>query len=1109
MKQRLFAVVFVCLVLVAAAAAQTSTTGQIAGVVKDPSGAVISGAKLTLTGPSGAQEQATADAEGRFRLPLLTPGAYTLSIEASGFRAAKVESVQVNVTDTTEVSIPLALQTANETLDISAAPPLVDTDNPTAGRVIAETQVKQLPLPTRNFQQLLALSPGAVTSLTNNTEMGRGDATIYVNGQRGTSNNVVIDGVGVNSPGTNSTPNLSVPSPDAVQEFIVQTSLYDATQGRNSGGNVALVTKSGTAQFHGSAFEFFRNRSLNANDYFLNQKGIKKPVLNRNQFGGTFGGPLIKDRTFFFVSYQGTRERNGASLSNSLSFPFLPAGLTNDRSDAAITALGTAYGAAFINPITKKMLQATLPGGGYLIPSAAPSCSGPACAAVINPTALVSSPQSIVSRFREDQFNTNIDQKINDKNTLTGKFFFSNTPQFQGIWNFIGSNAFQLPGTGGGNIEFFNRVLSITDSHVFTPNLVNQARFGYSRIDGPGHAQEPFKNSDFGISNPLCTGSDHCGLATIQLTGAFTIGPYPLSDQRSTTQTYEWGDMISYTRGRHFIRAGAEMRRYLVDFYFNFWENGQINFSSFKNFMMGVPDFALLGNGIRNRDYRVLDFQSYVQDDFRLNDQVTLNFGARISRTGGISDTQNRLVNFDPAAFAQNTLPCTSAAPCTKGFSQVTGTLNPNVWNVAPRFGFAIKPTPSSKMVLRGGAGVYFDRPSTRLGNLQIFNFPMDIIGLSIPLATNLTTFLQSPFPNLANLNFPVASQAPSPVPYYSGGVSLGALGLNTPISGVYSDKNLRTPYVYQYNFGVQYELAKDMMLESGYVGSRGVKLLNVYSFSQGPTGTAPYTTANGFSNQKILNGFQQARTDANSHYDALQTSLTKRFSHGVQFLVAHTWSHSIDDISGAPTNEFVALPGDQQNRAANRATSDFDRRHRFVISGIYDLPKFYGGTSKFAQGVFNRWQTAGILTVQSGAPFSVVCQSGNTTFNRADFIPGGPAAKKTGGIEERALTSWFNPSAFAATCANAAPYGTSPRNFLVGPRQRNVDLSLTKFIPVTEKTTVEFRSEFFNAFNFVNFANPINTFTSGVPASFGTLGKVTSTSSGPRVIQFALKVSF
>ncbi|MGH9522619.1 MAG: TonB-dependent receptor, partial [Terriglobales bacterium] len=429
-------------------------------------------------------------------------------------------------------------------------------------------------------------------------------------------------------------------------------------------------------------------------------------------------------------------------------------------------------------------------------------------------------------------------------------------------------------------------------------------------------------------------------------------------------------------------------------------------------------------------------------------------------------------------------------------------------WNVAPRLGFAWRPAQNSKLVARGGVGVYFDRPSSRLGNLQIFNYPMDIVGLSVPLATNLTTFLSSPFPDLSGIKFPVSpATAPSPVPYYSGGVPLGAFGLWTPISGIFSDKNLRTPYVYQYNLGVQYEIAPDLLLETGYVGSRGVKLLNIYTFSQGPTGTAPYTTANGFSNQKILNGFQEAKTDANSVYNSWQTSLTKRFSHGLQFLASYTWSKSMDDISGAATNEFVALPGDQQNRASNRAISDFDRRHRFVFSGVYDLPNFYKGDSKAGQRILNKWETSGLLSWQSGAPFTVVCQSGNTTYNRADLVNGQTAAM-SGSVESR-LGGYFNTAAFSPTCANAAPYGTSPRNFLTGPRQRNVDLSIVKFIPLTEKTNMEFRTEFFNAFNLVNFANPVSGFTSAVPTSFATLGKITSTSSGPRVIQFALKFSF
>jgi Carboxypeptidase regulatory-like domain/TonB-dependent Receptor Plug Domain len=604
MKRATFAGILcfvLCLLLASIPAlAQTATTGQITGTVKDPTGAVIAGAKLNLASTAGEQRETTSDAEGFFRFPLLPPGGYTLKVSAPGFKVATFDNVMVKITQTTELSPEVALAGATEQISVSAEAPLVNAANSTTGRVIEDTQVRQLPLPTRNFQQLLALSPGTSANLSNNTELGRGDVNIDVNGQRATSNNVVVDGMEVNSPGTNSTPNLSVPAPDAIQEFIVQTSMYDASQGRNSGGNVAVVTKSGTDSFHGSVYEFFRNRVLNANDYFLNKAGVERPVLNRNQFGGTFGGPIIKDKTFFFVSYQGTRERNGASLSNSLSFPQIPAGLTDDRSAAAITS---TFGLP-VNPITLQLLQAKLPNGNYVIPSAAPNSE-------LTGT-LVSSPQSGVSRFREDQFNTNIDQMIGQKNRLSGKFFFSNTPQTQAIWNFIGSNAYQLQGFGG-DIEFFNRVLTISDTHTFSPRLLNQARFGYSRIDGPGSPNEPFKNSDFGITNPLCAGNPQfCGLSTIYVANMFTLGNYPLSDQRSTTQTYEFSDMISYTLGRHNLRFGGDYRRYLVDFFFNFYSRGYIQFGSFQNFLLGVPDFGLLGNGVRDRNYRASDLDLFL-----------------------------------------------------------------------------------------------------------------------------------------------------------------------------------------------------------------------------------------------------------------------------------------------------------------------------------------------------------------------------------------------------------------------------------------------------------------------------------------------------------------
>jgi hypothetical protein len=1101
MKQKLLAAL-ICLSLLLVSApcllAQTATTGQVIGTVKDPSGAVVPGATVTLTSAAGEKRETSADSEGNFRIPLVPPGNYSLTVNANGFAPMKAEGVVVKITETTQLTANLRVSSTQESVEITAEPPLVQTSSPTEGRVVGEMQIKQLPLPTRNFQQLLTLSPGTVAPISNNTEMGRGDALVSVSGQRTTSNNVLVDGTEINSAGTNGTTNISVPSPDAVQEFIVQTSLYDATTGRNTGGNIALVTKSGTNNFHGSAFEFFRNDALNANDFFLNRANRPRPVLKRNQFGGTLGGPIVKDKTFFFVSYQGTRERNGASLVNSLTTPLLPNSLTDNRSDAALASLATTYGAAALSPIAKGILQAKLPSGGYAIPS--PTAAG------ATTTSLIPSPLSGVSRYQEDQFNANIDQQISQANRLQGKFFYSRVPQFQSQFTFQGINAFQIPGYGG-SIEFNNRVFTLADTHVFNSNLINEARFGFSRINAPSVPQEPFTGSQFGITNPLCAGTpSFCAMPTIAVTNAFTIGSTTLADQRSTVETFQYSDMLSWTHGKHFLRFGGEVRHYDVNFFFNFYSRGQISFNTFKDFLQGTPALGFLGNGIRARHYRSTDVAWYVQDDYRVTDYLTVNAGMRFGRNGGISDRDGLLSNFDPTEYAAIGHACTTLTPCAtnNGFHLLNAgdTLNPNDWHAAPRAGFSLRPFKQDNFVVRGGAGVYFDRFSTRLANVQVFNYPTDIVSVTVS-----PTFA-NPFPNLANIQFPVAASVPSPVNYT-------AFNIPLPISGIYVDKNFRTPYVIQYNFGVQYEPVKNWMLDLGYVGNVGHKLVNVMTLNQGATGTAPYNTAAGlfgpaispgFSINKLLTaGFQLAQSNASSNYNSLQTSLTKRFSNGLQFLASYTWSRSIDYNSGqaGAGNELNVLPGDQQNMASQRGVSDFDRPHRFVLSGVYDFPKFYNGDSGFAKRVINDWELTSIMTFQSGAPFTVTCTSGSSTYNRADLTGTDP---NVSGSTESKLGGYFNTAAFKTTCANTAPYGTSPRNFLRGPGQKNIDLGIVKFIPVTERQKMEFRAEFFNAFNMVNFANPISTFTTGAP---GLLGAITQTSTGPRVIQFALKYSF
>ncbi|HTD57210.1 MAG TPA: carboxypeptidase regulatory-like domain-containing protein, partial [Silvibacterium sp.] len=437
------------------AGAQTSTTGQITGIVKDPSGAVVSGASITVSNAAGIDRETVTDATGRFTLSVLPPGAYKLVAKRSGFAETTAPSVVVRITETTDLEINLQVAVQTAVVEVRAE----QAETPTHGTVIQQEQIRQLPLPTRNFQQLLALTPGTSGPVQNSSELGRGAAPIYVNGNRATSNSVIINGADANSIGTGSLPNLAIPATDTLQEFIVQTSQYDASQGRDSGGAVAAVTKSGTNEFHGNVYEFFRNTVLNANNFFLNRAGITRPPYQRNQFGGTLGGPILKDKLWFFISYQGSREVNGTSLLNSVGTVFVPENLTNDRSDAGVDALAASYGLApcaapptgltyppCFDPTAKFLLQARLPNGALVIPSAPhPVPVAPGSVPLPQATPVVG-----ISRYTEIQYNTNLDFQVSAANRLSGKFFEADNPTLQALFNLFGlTNALPVPGFGG------------------------------------------------------------------------------------------------------------------------------------------------------------------------------------------------------------------------------------------------------------------------------------------------------------------------------------------------------------------------------------------------------------------------------------------------------------------------------------------------------------------------------------------------------------------------------------------------------------------------------------------------------------------------------------
>lgn len=1136
--------------LIPVSQAQTATTGQIVGMVTDPSGAIVTGARVVLTSDAGVRRESQTGSNGRYTFPLLDPGAYELEVSRGGFATAKLEGISAKITESTVVDVVLKVASTPITVSVTGESPLVETESSARGTVIDDTQVNELPLPTRNFQQLLALTTGASGSLQNSSDLGRGDAAIYVNGQRALSNSIVINGVDANSIGTGSMPNLAVPSIDSLEEFIVQTSMYDASEGRNAGGIVAAVTKSGTNRFDGDLYEFLRNTVLDGNNYFLNAEGTPRPEYIRNQYGGSLGGPIVKDRAWFFISYQGTREVNGTSLTNSLATMFLPAYLGPQRDAGSLAALSVCYGLfGYVDQVAENVLQTKLPNGQYMIPSApGVTTTGAGCTPGMpgNPV-LDTIPSN--STYYEDQFNTNLDLQLNGANRVFGKLFYANNRTNQALYDQYGDGN-PLQGPGWPTEEDVNQLLlSVGLSTVASSHLLNEARVGWSTIYGPGNPSQPITSAQLGISSPL-SGS-FPGMPTLSFTNLFTLGPSQLAINEAATNTFGPSDMMTWTRGEHTLKFGAEYKRQEVDApYFDVFPSGEIYYlgfsgNVFEDFLSGLSGLSVIGSGTNSIHNRANDFSAFLQDDWKANSRLTLNLGLRYDYFGPATETNGHFVGFDPSKAITTplllpgygtdcpTVPSTCGSVVTGGFVQAgngnlpgipkvaDGLVNPNRKNFGPRVGFSYQLTGDGKTVLRGGYGIFYDRPNMRLYNTQLFNMPYEM------LATALTTpnedpFVQVPQPSAFPLD-PLSSANAAIFPF--GGypailpVTLltaeGPLAAATPVpaTGLYPDiKDWGIPYVEQFNLGVQRSFG-NWLLDVGYVGSTGRKFPRLFSFNQAATPAFGGLYAVGSLGGPLFPGFANLtapglgaflmESNSNSSYNSLQATVNKRLSRGLQMLLSYTWSHSIDDYSGSDVSDITLLPGNMVDESKNHGSSDFDRRQRFVASYLYNLPEVYRGDSAIGRKVLNSWSLSGIVTLQSGTPFSIYGADTAFSATLADLAPGRTLASaiKGGNVADR-LNAYFDPTAFVAPTA-FGDFGQLGRNIIVGPKQIDTDMSFVKTIPVTEKQRVEFRGELFNVFNNVNFANPIDIVTSE------NFGQIPATSTGPRVAQFALKYMF
>ena len=1212
---RSVAVVLLLSLLVSSLAfAQGGATGAIGGVVQDASGAVIANAKVTITneGTGELLRQVVTDATGSFSATLLPVGAYTVEVNATGFPITKFPGVVVRITETTRMTATVRTSVVKEVVEVQSQIEAVNTTDATTGQSLGAQTITDLPLATRNFQQLLTLSTGASADLNNAAQLGRGSVFIHVNGGREDNNNYLIDGISVADYAFGELTYTPLPSPDSIQEFKVSTSLYDSSQGRNGGGNINASLKSGTASFHGDLWEYFRNTALDANDYFLGKVQVKQ-----NIFGGDFGGPIGKEAKlgYFYFNLQGTRQRSGDSPGTFISNPQLPYVPLKDRLSAS--QLAADCGVPSVDPVAFNLLafksnQFGPNAGGYLfplqtnVPTTTP-CGTPEPFIVTNP-----------GKFTDNQFTLNWDRDFrNSKDRISERFFWSNSDTFEPFGaDSFGIQTGGLPGTNNLNfpldIPLHSRFGSITETHVFTPAVINEFRFGVNIISDRLHNVPPVTNTQVGINLPTATGvNGQAGDPNIYRFqfGTFGFGAYPQELQAALSDNYTWLDTISWAHGPHQLRFGGEIDRVAMRRTLPIADNGLVFFlpgatnsalNDFQSFLVGSPFFGEGGGGLGNHDYRVPGYSWFAQDDYRVSSTLTLNLGFRNELLGAPYDLLCHTGNVNPDLANTTGQPYVWPKCVNKfGLSGLTGTLNQaglnneyaSVWE--PRIGFAYDVGGKHTTSIRGGYGIYSVREDLgAVDNLAIspptypfgVNFEPGVFGNCLATSSCLANLFTAnngnpifPLPGIPPLGAaPTQAYVPTPSILQSFGTSpavgspfcklangaqaTAANECGANFSGtVNSLIQLQVPLHWvagttqQWNFSIQRELGHDWFAEIGYVGTKGSRLRSTVDTNQarlatpqnpivltgqacanvqantagGATCTIAGSTAENVSARVTFLGiapadFEAFAPNSDSHYNALQATLSHRFGKGLYFQSAYTYSKAIDDVSTASV-AFVSRVNDQTNARASRGLSDFDRRQRFVTSGVYQLP-FFSGAHGATKAALGGWEVSGVLILQSGTPFSIFDPGGGTAYSLASpsatatFAPNFSCANApTHGSPQSRLTNWVNPAAYTvdppAVLSDGSPsdatvFGNTPRNCIIGPPQKNVDLTLDKSFKIGERQSVRFRADFFNLFNHPSFQNPAEfNNDGGVVGDEGT--KITSVVGTPRLIQFSLKYSF
>ena len=1068
-----------------------NTNASLSGQVADLSQANIAGATVTVTNASTGIAHAThSDKDGRYLVLNLPPGGYQVTVEQEGFEKKVLSGIVLQVGQAATLNVPMTVGSVDTTVSVTTTAAVTDTETSSQGAVIGTKKVLGLPLNQRTFYSLALLAPGVEMPGQNSTLGFRGGFNVA--GNEETANTFTVNGIDDNDQDVMA-PSFR-PSVEAIQEFNLLTSVYPAEYGRTVGGQVVVITKSGGNEFHGDAFEFIRNQVTDAKNYFT-MNGLT-PGFRRNQFGGIIGGPIIKNRTFFFVSY----EQMGLAQE--------VAALSTVPTAAERAGNFQGSGLTIHNPYT---------GQPFSIPN------------VIDPGLLSSFGQALISQyplpnngstgannytFNESRIENlyevslRIDHKISDSDSLLGQYNYFNDPSFEPSNSLCGSST--LPGFGCTTNQR-STLAGVNWTHIFSPGLLNEFRFGYDRLVQP-RLQEDYTKTTF----PVLAGvfddpsiADNFGVPSTSVSGFTSLAPYGNLPQTRWDNHYNLVDNLTWTHGAHEVKGGINLLKatysnnYVID------GRGALSFNSSSTASAGGPStgnsladllVGLAYSSSREPTAPRLEmlygsYGAFIQDNWRAGKNLTLNLGMRWEYFTPLEDKNNRISTYDPATQ-------TMLAAGAPGIGKKVYRSDLN--NFEPRVGLAWQPFHNPQTVVHAAAGMFYNSPS--IGNGA---------GLSLltnaPQRTPQTFYTSTAEPLQIDTN-------PFPSPAGCSDADIGVTpACALTITPVGIQRNFRTMYIGQYAMDVQQQLTPAMSLTIGYIGSQGSKLPNEVNLNQPvvvngvSASTRPvsgvYSISYPSQHAYRYNNISFYESQGKSHYNSLQVKLQQSYHDGLSLLVAYTWSKSMDDTPGyASTSQSSGLlPQNSYNIPGEWGLSDFNVSQRFVVSPVYELPFGRGHrmfTGRVASLIASGWQVSGIGTVETGRPFTVTNSSSNNSgsFNNQDRpnLVGDP---NTGA---KTVLQWFNTGAFSTAVAKGT-FGNAGRNIVEGPGYVDIDVAVQRAFKLTGYLAMPIRFESFNVANKPNFFNP---YSSALQAGTSSFGQITQ-ANDPREMQLSVKLVF